>query len=155
MINKGQLRNLIVIPVIQELGLYNDVAVNLLMGTAAQESHLGTYLKQIGTGPAVGIFQMEPATYKDIWTHFLSGKKELADKVKRFAIMEPDAAEMVGNMYFACAMARVHYFRVRRPLPTDPNDVKALARYWKLFYNTVLGDGTEEEFIANYKKYVA
>jgi hypothetical protein len=40
-------------------------AIQLLMGTAAQESHLGTYLKQIN-GPALGVFQMEPNTEIDI-----------------------------------------------------------------------------------------
>lgn len=42
-------------------------AVNLLLGTAAQESAFGTYLRQIGGGPARGVFQMAPATAKDIW----------------------------------------------------------------------------------------
>ena len=63
--NKVTLRNLIT-SVLKELNLHSDNAVNLLMGTAAQESHLGKYRKQIGGGPALGIFQMEPATFNDI-----------------------------------------------------------------------------------------
>lgn len=156
MIDKTQLRTLIVVPVLQELGLHNEVAVNLLMGTCAQESRMGTYIKQIGTGPALGIYQIEPATHDDIWANFLKYKPELAAKIKRFSISGlPDAQQMIGNLYYSTAMARTHYFRVKRPLPTDPNNIAALARYWKIFYNTVLGDGTEDEFIANYKKYVA
>ena len=46
------------------------VAEELLMLTAAHESHLGTYLKQKG-GPALGIYQMEPATYRDLHENFL------------------------------------------------------------------------------------
>ena len=155
MINVGQLRTLIVEPVLIQLDLFSHVAVNLLLGTAAQESHMGTYIKQIGKGPALGIYQMEPATYNDIWDNFLKHKPTLVARVTKFAIMQPDHDEMVGNMYFATAMARVHYLRVRERLPTDPHDVAALARYWKRYFNTYLGDGTEAEFIANYKKYVA
>lgn len=155
MINAGQLRTLIIEPVLIQLDLFSPVAVNLLLGTAAQESHMGTYIKQIGKGPALGIYQMEPATYKDIWDNFLKYKPTLEERVSQFAIMQPDHDEMVGNMYFATAMARVHYWRVRERLPANPNDVAALARYWKRYYNTPLGAGTESEFIANYKKYVA
>lgn len=155
MIDKTQLRENIITPVLLRMDLYNVAAVNLLMGTCAQESKLGTYLKQLGSGPALGIFQMEPATYKDIWDNFLKYKPELAEKVLEFKATEKeDEWEMVGNLYFAAAMARVHYRRVKAPLPAA-NDIPALARYWKVYYNTPLGKGTEAEFIANYKKYVA
>jgi hypothetical protein len=156
MIDKTQLRDYIIKPVLLKLNLYSESAVNLLMGTAAQESRMGTYLKQLGAGPALGIFQMEPATHTDLWNNFLKYKPALAEKVLEFkATNKEDEWEMVGNLYYAAAMARIHYFRVKAALPGDANDVKALARFWKKYYNTVLGAGTEEEFIANYKKYVA
>lgn len=155
MIDVGQLRTLIVEPVLIQLDLFSPVAVNLLLGTAAQESRMGQYIKQIGKGPALGIYQIEPATHNDIWKNYLAYKPALADRVKKFAIMNPDADEMVGNMYYSTAMARVHYLRVRSPLPADANDVQALARYWKLWFNTMQGRGTVEEFVRNYEKYVA
>ena len=40
-------------------------AIDLLLGTAAQESAFGTYLRQVN-GPALGAFQMEPATFKSV-----------------------------------------------------------------------------------------
>lgn len=159
MIDKTQLRTLIVEPVLRKLDLYSPVAVNLLLGTAAQESRMGTYIKQLGTGPALGIYQMEPATHKDLWQNYLRFQQPLAKKVEAYSLMDQHwndpAEEMIGNLYYATAMARVHYRRVKSALPTDPNDLAAIARYWKKFYNTVLGAGTEAEFIANYKKYVA
>lgn len=39
-----------------ELGLYSDDARDLLLGTCAQESAFGKYRKQLGGGPALGIF---------------------------------------------------------------------------------------------------
>eukprot|EP01006_Ploeotia_vitrea_P010228 TRINITY_DN26537_c0_g1_i1.p3 TRINITY_DN26537_c0_g1~~TRINITY_DN26537_c0_g1_i1.p3 ORF type:complete len:102 (-),score=2.31 TRINITY_DN26537_c0_g1_i1:1187-1492(-) len=57
-INAEQLRTLVVQPVLAALDLSaSDVAENLIMGTAAHESHLGDYIKQVGGGPDIGIFQ--------------------------------------------------------------------------------------------------
>ena len=47
--------------VLRKVNLYSDAAVDLLMLTAAQESACGKYIRQLGNGPALGIFQMEPA----------------------------------------------------------------------------------------------
>lgn len=149
--NKVTIRNLIT-SVLKEIGLYSDNAVNLLMGTAAQESRLGKYRKQIGGGPALGIFQMEPATFNDIVNNYLRYKPELAAKIERAASVSRFKAEDIeNNDLLAICMARVHYLRVKKAIP---GDLEGWATYWKRYYNTPLGKGTEEEFIANYKKYV-
>lgn len=77
MMNKKQLRDLIK-RVLVALDLHSESAENLLIGTAAQESALGEYIRQLGNGPALGIFQMEPATFKDIVQNYLQYKPELA-----------------------------------------------------------------------------
>lgn len=149
--NKVTLRNLIT-SVLKEIGLHSDNAVNLLMGTAAQESHLGKYRKQIGGGPALGIFQVEPATFNDIVNNYLRYKPELASRIERVArISRFKAEDIENNDLLAICMARVHYLRVREAIPSD---LDGWARYWKRYYNTPLGKGTEEEFIANYKRLV-
>ena len=71
-INTKHLRLYIIRPTLQKINLWSEAAENLLLGTAAQESLLGTYLKQNGNGPALGIYQMEPNTHKDIWIHYLN-----------------------------------------------------------------------------------
>lgn len=149
--NKVTLRNLIT-SVLKEIGLHSDNAVNLLMGTAAQESHLGKYRKQIGGGPALGIFQMEPATFNDIVNNFLRFKPELAAKIEKVGRMSRFyAPDLENNDLLSICMARVHYSRVKKAIP---GNLEGWATYWKRYYNTPLGKGTEEEFIANYKKYV-
>ena len=60
-IDINQFREEVVRPVLQDLKMYSPVAENLIMGTAAQESGF-TYIKQLGGGPALGMFQVEPAT---------------------------------------------------------------------------------------------
>ncbi len=149
--NKITLKNLIS-SVIKEIGMYSEDAVNLLMGTAAQESHLGKYRKQIGGGPALGIFQMEPSTFNDIVSNYLRYKPELVAKIERVARVSRFKAEDIeNNDLLAICMARVHYLRVKKAIP---DNLEGWATYWKRYYNTPLGKGKEEEFIANYKKYV-
>lgn len=86
--DKKQLRELIT-HVLKRYNLYSDNAVELLMLTAAVESNLGHYIKQVGNGPALGIFQCEPNTYDWVqtktmekfekWTNALDEKcKEVA-----------------------------------------------------------------------------
>ena len=83
-IDAEQLRKDIVRPAIEKIGLWSQEAEDLLIGTAAQESHLGTYLRQLGDGPALGIFQMEPATHNDIHENFLRYKHDLRNRVDDF-----------------------------------------------------------------------
>jgi hypothetical protein len=149
MISRSQLRQMIQ-DVLTPLGLYSVAASDLLMGTAAQESLLGTYFYQVG-GPALGIFQMEPATELDIWHNYLKYHPDLKDKIT--SLGSPGGNDLKYNLAYQIAMCRVHYLRQKEPLPTM-GFVPGLAMYWKKFYNTPLGKGTEAEFIANYKKMV-
>lgn len=156
-INKDQLRTLIIRPTLEYLGLWSEAAENLLMGTAAQESQLGTYIHQLGKGPALGIYQCEPATQRDIWENYLAHNTILHSKVSGLAapvFLNSKDNQIVWNLAYATAICRVHYLRVPHPLPSA-DDVPGLAAYWKKYYNSILGAGTEEEFINNYNKYVA
>jgi len=64
MIQADQLHECIVRPALLSLGRsYSQPAARaLIMGTIAQESLCGRYIKQRG-GPALGIVQMEPETH--------------------------------------------------------------------------------------------
>jgi len=148
MINGQHLREYIIRPTLEQIGLWSESAENLLMGTAAQESKQGFYLRQLKGGPAVGIFQMEPATHDDIWEHFLEYQPRLSEKIQTLTPFV-EAEQMVGNLNYAAAMARMQYYRRPEPLPMA-NDVAALAHYWKQHYNTRLGKGTEKEFEHSY-----
>ncbi len=148
MIDISQFTKYIIKPALTVIGHDSPAAVELVLGTALQESRL-QYVKQLGNGPALGMFQMEPATHDDIWENYLAYKPELADAVKSLAAPNggghPSANELIGNMWYAAAMCRVHYLRVSDPLPSA-GDTPGMAAYWKEHYNTHLGAGTEEEF---------
>lgn len=152
MIDRHQLRQMIE-DVLTPLGLFSPAAADLLMGTAAQESRLGSYWFQMGGGPALGIFQMEPATHADLWENYLKYHQPLAVQIKGLTTGRENEFDLRYNLAYQIAMCRVHYRRFPEPLP-KAGDVAALAKYWKKRYNTVAGKGTEAEFIVNYAKYV-
>lgn len=147
--NKDQFRDLIERALIAyDPKLCVDAAINLLLGTAAQESHFGKYLRQVGGGPALGVFQMEPATFIWLRDHYVSrppfNMTHLAERV---------AEELVWDLRLATLMARLRYRIVPAALP-GANDVFSLAQYWKKYYNTIYGAGTIEEFVMNYQRFV-
>lgn len=154
MIEPSHLRSLIA-DTLKAIRLYSPEAVELLMLTAAQESHCGRYLTQVGDGPARGIFQMEPRTHQDLYENFLRFKPEL---VRRITWVCPDLDEsnldlnLRGNLIYQIVVSRLQYYRFSEPIPTG-NDIEALARYYKLYWNTKLGKATVEEALANYSKY--
>lgn len=147
-INNRQLRDIIT-EVLTEVDLHSDAAVELLMLTAAQESHLGTYLKQIGNGPALGIFQMEPATEEDIFRNYIQFRPKYKELITRYTTI--DGNDLRDNFAYQIIMARLHYRRVKESLP-DAEDIEGLARYWKDHYNTRLGKGSVEEAVENYRR---
>ena len=149
----SHLREYVIRPTLEYLGLWSESAENLLLGTAAQESHMGKYLVQLG-GPALGIYQIEPATHTDVYESYLKYKQELKNKVESLlttALFKEQ--NLIFNLAYSSAICRVIYYRKPASLP-DADDVEGLAQYWKKHYNTVLGAGTVGEFIANYNHYV-
>lgn len=146
----NQLKNHIIEPVLQDLGLHSKSAVNLLIGVVSVESNWGEYIKQLGSGPACGIFQMEPATRKDIYDNFLKYKPDLLKKLNQFVVPDLDLDyQLICNLAYATALARIHFYRVYDPLPVS-NDLDALANYWKDHYNTYKGAGIVQDFKNKY-----
>lgn len=149
-IDVKQLKLYVIIPVLEQIDLYSDSSVNLLLGTCAQESEMGTYLKQIN-GPALGIYQIEPNTHNDVWDNYLVYKPELRDKVLR--IGERNSNSLIVNLAYQTAIARIIYLRVANPLPTA-NDIPGLANYYKKYYNTVSGKAILEEVIEKFRSVI-
>lgn len=132
---------------------YSEAAVELLMLTCAQESHLGTYIEQI-KGPAIGVFQMEPLTHNDIWINYVAYKPELKELLLK--VLGEDTEPLWAlktNLEYQILMARIHYLRKPEGLPQDPENIQELAEYWKEHYNTRLGKGKPLEAVRNYLKF--
>lgn len=143
-----QLRVEIIRPTLSYLNLHNAAAENLVLGTALQESAL-IYIRQIH-GPALGLWQMEPATHSDIWQNYLNSRSTLSELlgslVGRSSIK---VTQLLSNLAYACAMCRIQYLRVPDVLPIADNAL-AMAAYWKKFYNTPLGAGSVDKALPHF-----
>ena len=130
-------------------------AEELLLGTAAKESHLGALgLVQIGGGPARGIWQMEPTTEYDIWFHFLQYRDDLKKLVTAATgLTGPDPYHLQYNPIYGAIMARLHYWRVKYPLPAA-HEVRVQAEYWDVHYNKNPDKGFPSEYVELYYKLV-
>ncbi len=146
MIEPAQFRVEVIRPTLRQAGLWSKAAEDLLLGTAVVESGL-RFLRQHGRGPALGLYQIEPATHDDIWRHYLTFRPHLAAQVEAF-LMRGLARhqQLVANLAYATAIARLVYYRRPAPLP-EPGDVEAMARYWKANFNTRAGDGRTDDFV--------
>lgn len=154
MIHNEQLREYIIKPVLNMLQMYSDDAVELLVFTCAVESDGGTYVKQI-QGPALGIFQMEPKTYTDIWQNYIRSRSNLTQLMGLHfdAYRMPDPERMIYDLRFATAMARLHYRRSSLLLP-NRKDVDAIWNYYKQIYNTPAGKADKGIAIKKYQAFL-
>ncbi len=155
MFNIAQFRELIIKSTLNDLKMYSENAEELLVFTCAVESLGGTYLTQVG-GRALGIFQMMPETYNDIWENYIKGKGGLGlILLSNFHInFMPSEERLIYDLRYATAMARIHYNRVVEPLP-DKNNVKAIWNYYKAYYNTFKGDAYETESVIKYMNFIS
>jgi hypothetical protein len=154
MLDCSQFRSLIIEPVLSKLQLYSKNAEELLVFTCAAESLGGTLLHQI-KGPALGIFQMEPATYTDIWTNYIRNRNKLATlmALNMDCSRIPPVERMIYDLHFATAMARIHYARVTENLP-DATNQEAIWDYYKKYYNTEQGKAKKEDALKKYQSFI-
>lgn len=154
MLNANQLKVLIIKPALLDLILYSESAVQLLLFTCAVESDGGTYIHQIN-GPALGIYQMEPSTYNDLWINCISERNDLKlQLLHQFDVGRmPVEDRMVYDIRYATAMARIFYARFKEALPSA-SDTTGLWNYYKKYYNTSAGKSNYSESIDKYNLFI-
>lgn len=128
---------------------YHGENINVLMwGTCGQESHLGKYRKQIN-GEALSLMQIERPTFGHVFKRYEKLIRSLFPELKdiTFEMLET-------NDKLAIVIARLKYWTIPVFIPSA-DDLPAIARYWKNYYNTAKGKGTVEQFLKNYELLVA
>lgn len=142
---------------------YAESVARLLAGTAAAESLL-RYRRQIGFSDANprgawGLWQTELGAVMAS-VHYLRRRTDVQDAAVRFAPRMAEAllVETLPLLHLirdddavAVTFARLHYLRVAEAVP---DDLRGQAGYWKRYYNTRLGKGTVEVYMAKFKQYV-
>ena len=122
-----QLVEHVIRPTLEYLGWYSRAAEELVLGTAITESRL-RYIKQIGGGPALGIYQMEPNTFRDIKQNYLSYNDDIYEVIESLRDQRDSTQEeeLCYNLAYATAMCRAHYRRLPAKLPERGNAVEYL-----------------------------
>ena len=122
-------------------------AEQLLLGTALQESGGFKWRKQLGGGPALSYYQIEPATMYDRYKY----STVVRTKVDALRNGQSKLYALQYNDRFATALARMIYYSKPGKIPSDPD---GQASYWKRYYNTYSGAGTISEYMDKWNKYV-
>lgn len=153
--NAQQLHDYIIKPTLEYMGgnYYSKDASFLLLCTAAIESDCGEFIKQVN-GPALGIWQMEPATHDDVWVNCdaLKNNSNLKDfllhSMTTISINSVDS--LISSPMYACAMARLKYAMDPKHLPKytgKPNlDLPTFYEVYKRVYNTAHGKSTFDKW---------
>lgn len=144
----------------------------LVMGTGAQESGF-KFLHQLGGGPALSWWQIEPATEKDVNENYVGYHKDLIVKLQALLCSVPSlkTSPLEWNPKYACAICAFCYARhgaaLGEPIlslwPTSMGtygestyeEIEKMAKTYKKWYNTANGKATEAEFIKNYTALIA
>ena len=142
----SQTRSLVIRPALEKLSLWSRSAEELVLGPAIVASGL-TYLQQHGDGPALGLWQVEPATHDDLYTNFLNFRPKLGSKLieLRAAGLSLDE-NLATNLMYGAAVCRLCYYRKPDALP-EAGDIEGQASFWKQHYNTIFGAGTVSKYV--------
>ena len=154
--NHKQIRSLIRSK-LKEVELWTPEAEELVFLTGLTESGYD-YIEQVGSGPAKSFFQIEPLTAHDICENYL---KYRPDKVEKLSNATGIDESIVGsskpehwedilhyNIAAGIILCRLKYYRVPKKIPSE---IENMAKYWKKWYNTAGGKGTEEHFLSKAK----
>lgn len=117
---------------------------DLLIATAAQETLLGKWLHQV-RGPALGVYQIEPASFHDLMQNFVISNKRYNTLLEVAGGSGIAVNRVIFDLRFATVIARLFYYRVLEPLP-KATTFDTLWGYYKAHWNTTAGRATEADF---------
>jgi len=139
-------------PVLEKMEMWSPAAEKLLIMTACHESGGFRYRVQQG-GPALSYFQIEPASFDDVWNRYLGIREDRRPLVAQFLPEDMDPLSALENDdRFACAIARMKYAAVPASLP-PATDEDALAAYCKQYWNTDAGKATAKKYLDDFNLY--
>lgn len=129
----------------------NGAGVQLLLETAAQETHLGRYRDPTPDGAGRGLFQCDPIAFVDVQARVRRSDLEAVRARFGFDLTRVQHGALDSSPLLAAIFCRLHY--KLRPEPI-PDTLEGRAEYWKRFYNTAAGRGTPAEYVRNARKFI-
>lgn len=125
-----------------DFGMHSDHCVELMAMICAHESLGGKFRWQIGGGPALSIFQIEPETHDSIWDNSDSIKA----RAKKHGIVR-DVSKLENDDRYAIFVARHYLAMDEDPLPKTPD---AMAKYCKSYWNRT-GAATPDKYLNDWQ----
>jgi len=157
MIDPRHLRHGVVRPTLRAMSAWSLAAEDLVLRTAAAER-----CRQHGSGPGIGLWQIEPRVHRDNWAWLPDRPAAYAGVMRTIGACDWDPLEdpvfshaargglarqledqLAWNLAYACAHARIRYLRDPSPIPAD---AAGQARYWVRVYASA--HGAESQFLA-------
>lgn len=140
-----------IVPAAQNLGIYTLPHLQIGFGTCGQESGFQN-IRQIGGGPALGPFQMEPSTHNSLIANFVRYRPHIEDALtKLLGNVQPSIDLLMTNMVYAAMMMFIKYLDCPGEIP---DALDGQAEYYVRWYNAG-GKATTAEYIANYQSFSA
>ena len=132
---------------LNKMDMYSKDALVMIMRTGMAETGF-RHLKQMGDGPALGFFQVEPNTIKDTMDNYVKYRSKIQDCLLKLGYADDDVSyRVMSNIALQVAFCRLKYRRDKHAMP-KASDVEGQAKYWKRVYNSHLGKGTIEHFLS-------
>ncbi|MCK5894890.1 MAG: hypothetical protein KAG53_10930 [Endozoicomonadaceae bacterium] len=152
----NEFREYVVQPTLKDIDFPSLFAENLLLGTAAVESDLGSHL-HLADHASLGIYQISPTTHRKIWDTFLYNRHDLASKVRGLAsqrefLLRPHA-ELATNLSYSTAIALMVYLSTKKNFDElAANNPQVLADTWLQYFKSEQSEsnGSSERFIESY-----
>lgn len=127
-----------------------NAAVYLLCETAAAETQYGTFRDATPNGAGRGLYQCDEIPFLDVQSRARNSDVDAIKQAFDIDIKSVKWADLNYSPLLATIFARLHY--KLRP-DAVPQALKGRAEYWKKHYNSVLGKGTVEHYLASANKF--
>lgn len=133
----------------------NDYNIAQLVMETIQVESYRTHVKQLGGGPALGLIQMEPATYEDLMA-FVRRYKSVNSQVMSFYDKKSTPEEnLKHNVPFQVALVLANYWRkCGNLLSSFTQSEESRWTLYKIQYNSTLG-ATDRDRYMEAAKHVA
>jgi hypothetical protein len=150
----NELREYVIKPCLELLGENSETAENLLLGTAAQESLLGSHCYCAQT-QGFGLYRITAEKHQDVWDSYLVQFPELASQLRGLAsqqqFLKAPHIELTSNLLYSTGIAWMIYRR-NKILTNKPLEFSGLAQLWAVHFDN--GTGTyrsTDEFMQTYR----
>ncbi len=132
----------------------------MLRETAITESNYGRAIYNNKRGFGYGAFQFDPIGMKQ--SLLVAESKGQLNKIRLLSLTTSDLSpanykgvyenDLQLKSTLQAILCRMYYAGIREAIPST---LEGRARYWKKYYNSVLGAGTPEKYIARVKNFKA